>query len=213
MNVGKRNLKILRIILQIENSRRLLSIASAFILILQAIGCNKENQDVTQPTEGVPQQTLQGFSTSHAEAGIMKWVLIGDKAKFFTDVVRVEHPTVQIFENGQAVSTITGKRGEIIKATNDIKVYDDVVGVSQNGKLYTDELHWLNRDGKLYAPNESTIVRGDSTMVGQELEGNPSLDVVTMKNIQFKLYTKDEKSDASKSPSSGREGNTQQSHP
>ena len=213
MNVGKRNLKILRIILQIENSRRLLSIASAFILILQAIGCNKENQDVTQPTEGVPQQTLQGFSTSHAEAGIMKWVLIGDKATFFTDVVRVEHPTVQIFENGQAVSTITGKRGEIIKATNDIKVYDDVVGVSQDGKLYTDELHWLKRDGKLYAPNESTIVRGDSTMVGQELEASPSLDVVTMKNIQFKLYTKDEKSDASKSPPSGREGNIQQSRP
>ena len=213
MNVGKRNLKILRIILQIENLGRLLSIASVFILILQGVGCNKENQDVTQPTEGAPQQTLQGFSTSHAEAGIMKWTLVGDKATFFTDVIQVEHPTVQVFENGQAASTITGKRGEIIKATNDIKVYDDVVGVSQNGKLYTDELHWLNGDGKLYAPNESTIVRGDSTVVGQELEGNPSLDVVTMKNIQFKLYTKDEKSDASKSPPSSRKHNIQQSRP
>jgi hypothetical protein len=62
--------------------------------------------------------------------------------------------------------------------------------------LYTDELHWRNQDGKLYAPNESRIVRGDSTMVGREMEADPTLEVVTMKNTQFKIYPKDEKIDA-----------------
>ena len=172
-----------------------------FILILFAIGCNKENDKITQPTEDVPQQTLHRFSTSHAEASVMRWTLAGDSAEFLDTVIQVQQPTVQIFEDGQVSMTITGDRGEIIRITNDIKVYDNVVGVSENGRLYTNELHWRNYENKLYAPNESEIVRGGSAMVGQKMEGNASLEIVTLKDVQFKLYSKDEKVDASKNQS------------
>lgn len=173
----------------------------AFILILFEIGCNKENDNPAQPTEDVPQQTLHRFSTSHAEASVMRWTLTGDSAVFLDTIIQVQRPTVQIFEDGQVSMTITGDRGEIIKITNDIKVYDNVVGVSENGKLYTNELHWRNSENKLYAPNESEIVRGDSAMVGQELEGNASLEIVTLKDVQFKLYSKDEQVDDFKNQS------------
>ncbi len=176
-----------------------LVIAGIFcISIFMGAGCGKEHEELKQPVEEMPQQTLQNFSTKHTEAGIPKWTLTADSAEFLKEVVVVRNPKVQIFRKGKITLTVTGDRGEITQSNNDIKVFDNVVGVSQDGVLYTNELHWRNRDGKLYAPNESKIVRGNSTLVGQEMESEPSLEVVTMKNVQFKIYPKDEKIDASK---------------
>ena len=178
-------------------NRKSLIVVGIFICIsILCAGCEKGQDELKQPLEETPQQTLQNFSTQHTEAGVLKWTLTADSAEFLKEVVSVRNPTLQIFQEGQVAITITGERGEIIQSTNNIKVFSNIVGVSRDGKLYTDELHWRNQEGKLYAPNESRIVRGDSTMVGQEMECNPSLEAVTMKNVQFKIYPKDEKSDA-----------------
>ena len=163
------------------------------ILAVSVLGCDTGREDVTQLAEEVPQQTLHGFSTSHTEAGVVKWVLVGSEATFLKKTIAVKEPTVEIFEDGELKITLTGNRGEIIKNSNDIQLFDQVVGESQDGKLYTDELHWRDRDGKLYAPNASEIVRGDSTVTGNELEASPSLEKVTMKNTQFRINPKDEK--------------------
>ena len=107
--------------------------------------------------------------------------------------IAVKEPVVEIFEDGDLKITLTGNRGEIIKNSNDIQLFDQVVGESQDGKLYTDELHWRDQDGKLYAPNLSKIVRGDSAVTGNELEASPSLEKITMKNTRFRINPKDEK--------------------
>jgi LPS export ABC transporter protein LptC len=176
--------------------RFLVSAALIVALILPCIGCDKSREEPTQPVEEIPQQILHNFSTKHTEAGITRWTLAADSAEFLKEIGYVQKPTLQIFQNGKWAITVTGDRGEIIQSSNDINVFDNVVGTSQDGVLYTDELHWRNQDGKLYAPNESRIVRGDSTMVGREMEADPTLEVVTMKNTQFKIYPKDEKIDA-----------------
>ncbi len=168
------------------------------ILTFCGLGCDTGQGDVTRLAEEVPQQTLHGFSTSHTEAGVVKWVLVGSEATFLKKTVAVKEPTVEIFEDGELKITLTGKRGEIIKNSNDIQLFDQVVGESQDGKLYTDELHWRDQDGKLYAPNQSKIVRGDSTVTGNELEASPSLEKVTMKNTRFMINPKDEKVNESK---------------
>ena len=157
------------------------------------LGCDTGQGDVTQLAEEIPQQTLHGFSTSHTEAGVVKWVLVGSEATFLKTVIAVKKPTVEIFEDGELKITLTGNRGEIIKNSNDIQLFDQVIGESQDGKLYTDELHWKDRDGILYAPNASEIVRGDSTATGNELEASPSLETVKMKNTRFRINPKDEK--------------------
>lgn len=163
------------------------------ILTFSGLGCDTGQREVTQLAAELPQQTLHEFSTSHTEAGVVKWVLVGSEATFLKKTIAVKAPTVDIFEDGELKITLTGKRGEIIKKSNDIQLFDDVVGESQDGNLYTDELHWRNQDGKLYAPNISKIVRGDSTVKGIELEASPSLEKVTMKNTQFRIKPKDEK--------------------
>ena len=173
-----------------------LRIPLTFYMIFRAVGCDRGQEELTQPLEEIPEQILQQFSTKHTESGVTKWTLIADLGAFMETVVYVQNPTIQIVEGGQVTITVTGDRGEIIQSNNNLKVFDNVVGTSQNGVLYTNELHWRNRDGKLYAPNESEIVRCDSAMVGREMESRPSLEVVTMKHVRFKLYARDEKMDS-----------------
>ncbi|MDE0040853.1 MAG: LPS export ABC transporter periplasmic protein LptC [Candidatus Poribacteria bacterium] len=179
----------------IETKLWMWQIAALLIMTLTfcGLGCDSGQGEVTQLANEIPQQTLHEFSTSHTEAGVVKWVLVGSEATFLKKTTAVKEPTVEIFEDGELKITLTSNRGEIIKNSNDIQLFDQVVGESQDGKLYTNELHWRNQDGKLYAPNMSKIVRGDSTVTGIELEASPSLEKVTMKNTQFRIKPKDEK--------------------
>lgn len=191
MNVGEHNpnLKLVNSSLQMRWIRLLLIVC----IIFQVVSCDRGQEELTPPEKEIPEQILQQFSTKHTESGVTKWTLIGDSGEFMEAVVYVQNPTIQIYEDGQVTITVTGARGEIIQSNNNLKVFDNVVGTSQNGVLYTNELHWQSRNGKLYAPNESEIVRGGSTMIGIEMESRPSLEVVTMKHVQFKIFAKDEK--------------------
>ena len=191
MNVGKQNPNNRHIGLGITFHAYLLLVAlSPF-----TVGCDKIDEEPTQPIQESTQQILYNFSTKHTERGIVRWTLVAAKATFLKEIVELQNPTVQIFQDGKWTTTITGDHGEIIESSNDIHIFENVVGKSQDGQLYTDELHWQDSDGKLYAPNTSTIVRGDSTIVGREMEADPTLEVVTMKNVKSKIYPKDEKFD------------------
>ena len=165
-------------------------------LSLLITGCDKADEELTQPLQEAPQQILYDFSTRHTEGGITRWILVADNATFLKEIMELQNPTLQIFQDGRWAITITGDHGELIESSNNVHIFENVVGKSQDGQLYTDELHWHDNDGKLYAPNTATIVRGDSTMVGRELEGDPTLEVVEMKNVRSKIYPKDEKFDA-----------------
>lgn len=190
MNAGKHNLNNQHLYIVFQVSSLLLALS------LLTFGCDKADEEPTQPVQETPQQILYKFSTQQAEGGITRWVLVAEQATFLKEIVQLQKPRVEIFEEGEWAITITGDRGELIESSNDIHIFENVVGKNPDGYLYTDELHWKNSDGKLFAPNISTIVRGDSTMVGQELEGDPTLEVVIMKNVQSKIYPKDEKFDA-----------------
>jgi len=189
MTVGKRNLVMI--------ARCDIYAILGLLCVLAWISCGPEGDKPAQLTEEMPQQVLQKFSTRHTEAGITRWTLAADKAEFHKNVGYMTNLTVQIFKDGQLEITITGDRGELIQASNDISFFDNVVGTSVDGILYTDVLHWRNNEGKLYGPNTCRIVRGDSTMIGRELEGNPSLETVSMKETQFRIYPKDEKTHVS----------------
>ena len=161
--------------------------------------CKSTETPVSAPDESVepvPTQKLDGFSTQHTEAGILKWTLIGDASTFHGSYIEVENPTVQIFEEGVVSITLNSQKGkQFLNGTqkDNLHLTGNVVGVNKEGKLFTEILHWRNLAGRLYAPEEATLVRGDSTWVGTELLANPTLETVTMKNNRFKLYSKDEK--------------------
>lgn len=165
------------------------------------IGCDRE-EEVIEPTEPLPVQQLDSFSTQHREAGILKWTLVGDSSKLVSHNSRVvgnemivQNPIVEIYEEGKISLKITAKTGKYYpsgKNKNDLFLYDNVVGKNEKGQLFTEELQWQNKDGTLYSPVEVKIVRGDSTWYGSNMVANPDLETVKMSNNRFRLYPKDE---------------------
>ena len=168
--------------------------------MLFGVTCCKSTETPVSATdesvEAVPKQKLDAFSTQHTEAGVLKWTLIGDTSTFHGSYVEVKNPTVQIFEKGVVSITLNSRTGkQFLNGTkrNNLHLTGNVVGVSKDGKLFTETLHWQNLAGRLYAPDEATVVRGDSTWTGTEMFANPTLETVKMKNNEFILYPKDEK--------------------
>lgn len=168
-------------------------------LLLCITCCKSTETPVSTPddsVEPVPKQKLDRFSTQHTEAGVLKWTLVGDTSTFHGSYIEVENPTVQIFEDGIVSITLNSERGkQFLSGTkkDSLHLTGNVVGVSKDGKLFTEILHWQNLAGRLYAPEEATVVRGDSTWIGTEMFANPTLETIKMKNNRFTLYPKDEK--------------------
>ena len=173
-----------------------------YLSLLLCVTCCKSTETPVATTdesvEPVPTQKLERFATQHTEAGVVKWTLVGDTSTFHGSYVEVENPTVEIFEDGVVSITLNSRKGKQFltgSEKDNLHLSGDVVGVNKDGTLYSEILHWQNRVGRLYAPDAVTIVRGDSIWVGTEMYANPTLETVEMKNNQFKLYPKDEKTD------------------
>lgn len=173
-----------------------------YLCLLLCVVCCKSTETPVGTTdeseEAVPTQELERFATQHTEAGILKWTLVGDTSTFHGSYIEVENPTVEIIEDGVVSITLTSQKGKQFMTGSEkdnLHLLGNVVGVSEDGTLYSEILHWQNQAGRLYGPAEVTLVRGDSTWVGTEMFANPTLETVKMKNNEFKLYPKDEKAD------------------
>ncbi len=156
-------------------------------------GCEREDEKEAEVP--LPAQQLETFSMQHTEAGVKKWHLRGESSEIRKEKVIVKNPELQIFEEGKISITLTGDKGEFFptgKQKDNLYFYGGVVGVNESGTLFTEELHWLNKEGHLYSPAEVKLVRGDSTWYGIEMVANPDLETVKMSKNRFKLYPKDE---------------------
>ncbi len=161
---------------------------------ISVIGCNREDE-VTITDDTAPIQQFETFTTQHKEAGVLKWELVGKSSEFHGTLVTVVSPEVEIYEDGKISITLTSQIGHYYtegKNKDNLYLVGDVVGINENGKLFTEKLQWRNRDGTLYSPTEVKIVRGDSTWYGNKMVGNPNLETITMSNNRFELYPKDE---------------------
>lgn len=179
-----------------KRSGSAIAVALFFWLLRFISGCQNADEPLTEPEAPTPTQKLARFSTQHSEGGILKWTLIGDASTLHHETIHVENPTVEIFENGEVAITLTSKKGvQFLTGTDkdNLHLTGNVVGVSEDGTLLTEVLHWKNRAGILYAPNEATVVRGTSTWHGTELRADPTLETIKMANNRFQLYPRDEK--------------------
>ncbi|MBC8229947.1 LPS export ABC transporter periplasmic protein LptC [bacterium] len=170
-------------------------------VFLFVVGCGREDDRITTAASGKVTQEINTFTAQNTEAGEQKWTLVADIARYLeSGQILVEKPKVTIFQEGQETMTITGESGTIEQNREDFKILGNPVkGVSQKGTLYTNELNWKDESEKLYAPGEVKIIRGDSVMFGKEMEADPTLEIVTLKNdVHFTIYPKDEKDDETK---------------
>lgn len=192
MNGGKHNHRSVNTLYQHTFLIRFLVIT--LLSFISVFGCNREEEETTTEDK-TPIQQLETFTTQHKESGVLKWELVGKSSEFHGTLVTVESPEVDIYEDGKISITLTSQIGHYYtqgKNKDNLYLEGDVVGVNENGKLFTEKLQWRNKDGTLYSPTEVKIVRGDSTWYGDKMEGNPNLETIKMSNNRFKLFPKDE---------------------
>jgi len=163
-------------------------------VILFSLGCGREENHVDTSTGEKLAQDIRNFSTQHTKGGEQRWTLIASVAYYYESrQTTVENPDITIFQDGKIAMTVIGDAGEIDQNNNNLKVIGNVKCVCTDGTIYTDELHWKDREEKIFAPNKVKIVRGDSVMFGEEMEADPELESVTLKKVNFSIYPKDEK--------------------
>jgi len=162
-------------------------------ILMVCLGCSRDETS-TADLE-IPQQTLSTFNMRHTEGGVLKWTLIGDKAEFRLQTTLVQNPYVEIYEEGKVILQLTAENGEVIDQTQNLKFLEAVVAISENGRLLSEEVHWINQDHRLYSPVECRILRGDSVIDGVNAVAHPNLKVIEMDQVKAKLYKRDEKLD------------------
>lgn len=171
-----------------------------FVLVCFTVVFSCDREEESQSTTPPPLQQLQTFTTQHTKGGVLKWTLVGEtselrESKAIGNRVIIQNPKVQIYEEGKVSITLTSKTGQLFSSgskRNNVYLKGEVVGVNENGSLYTEELEWRNKEETLYSPTEVKVVRGDSTWNGTEMVANPNLETVKMSNNRFRLYPKDE---------------------
>jgi len=162
-------------------------------VILFSSGCGREENQVDTSTGENVVQEIRDFSTQHTKGGEQRWTLVASVAYYYeSHQTIVENPDITIFQDGNIAMTVTGDEGEVNQNNNNLKVIGNVKCVSTDGTIYTNELHWKDKEGKIEAPGKVKIVRGDSVMFGEEMEADPELESVTLKKVNFTIYPKDE---------------------
>jgi len=163
-------------------------------VILFSSGCGGEENQVDTSTDEKVVQEMRNFSAQHTKGGEQRWTLVASVAYYYeAHQTVVENPDITIFQDGKIAMTVTGDEGEINQNKNNLKVTGNVKCVSTDGTIYTNELHWEDKEGKIYAPGKVKIVRGDSVMFGEGMEADPKLECVKLKNVNFTIYPGDEK--------------------
>jgi LPS export ABC transporter protein LptC len=163
-------------------------------VILFSSGCGREENQVDTSVGEKAVQEILNFSSQHTKGEEQRWTLVAEVAYYYeSHQTMVKNPDITIFQDGQIAMTVTGDEGEIDQNKNNLKVIGNVKCVSTDGTIYTNELHWEDKEGKIFAPGKVRIVRGDSVMFGEGMEADPELESVTLKKVNFTIYPRDEK--------------------
>lgn len=164
-----------------------LSIIFVFVIYLFA-GCGGDDRQSSQPPAEVEQE-LSRFSLVQTQGGRTRWKLDADAATFLeSERIRISKVELLVFGNkdGQTL-TVRGQQGEVDRKTNDIRIMGNVEGASsEGGRFSAQEVYWRENTGKIYTlPGVKVrITYEDSIVIGEELEADPDLETVKLKNIE-----------------------------
>ena len=154
------------------------------VCLLLAAGCG-DGSETQRSHPGVqavrhPDQRILGFVLTETEEGRKLWVLEAEEARVFDSSNEIDLDTlvVDFFdEDGAHVSQLTSKHGVIQRTTRDMRAFDDVEIVTDEGlRLESDEVRWASRSGKIVSDTRVRFTRGRNVLTGVGFESDPSLE-------------------------------------
>ena len=91
-------------------------------------------------------------------------------------------------EDGELKSVLTSKEGKVYDARSDMVATGNVVVKSTNGTtLYTEELNWVNKEGKIISEVPVKITTEGDTLYGDTFKSDPDLINYEMTNARGTL--------------------------
>ena len=166
---------------------------SIVLAVLVASGCSNEPVDSERGNSVVADQEIDGFSLTQTRDGEKMWVLSADHALVFEEAGRVEMTTFRVDffnESGDVRSTLTARNGLLLRRTNDMEAYGNVIVVSEDGtRLATERLTWNERTGKIESDRFVRVVQGRDEFTGVGLEADPDLKNIRV-HSEFKAYVR-----------------------
>jgi len=170
------------------------ALALIVLLALGLCGCDRgEPSSESRDQTVVPDQEIDGFTLTQTRDGTKVWVLRADRALVFEEAGRVEMVAFRVdffSDNGEVRSTLTAREGLLMRRTNDMEAYRDVVVVAEDGtRLTTDRLAWNERTGKIESDRFVRVVKDRDEFTGVGLEADPDLKNIRVKS-EFKAYVR-----------------------
>ncbi|WP_420634734.1 LPS export ABC transporter periplasmic protein LptC [Candidatus Palauibacter sp.] len=164
------------------------SVVAAVLVVLSA-ACRPEDAppmaDRVLP-EGIDSSVI-GMRTTITRDGIRRALVESDTAQWHSESEIHLRPMKLTFYdvNGRESTEVTSEYGIFHELTGDLEAEGSVVAVDRvdGQRLETEQLRYVNADGRLYGPVFFRLVRGLGTAVeGSAFESDPTLDSVVVLN-------------------------------
>ena len=167
------------------------------LLALLALSACQSSEPSGQSESGsvLPDQEIDGFSLTQTRDGQKVWVLKADQALVFEDAGRVEMTTFRVDffqESGDVRSTLTARNGLLMRRTNDMEAFGNVLLFAKDGtRLTTERLTWNERTGKIESDRFVRVVQGRDEFTGVGITADPDLKNIRVMS-EFRAYVRTE---------------------
>ena len=161
--------------------RNFIKIIALLAVSLVVFGCTEFETDSGEiPIEETPDQESWGNSIYFQREGNRRAVVTaGYIAKFFKrhHTLLKEGVKVDFYgEDGQLKSVLTSEEGKVFDDRSDMVATGNVVVRSTNGTtLYSEELNWVNKEGKIISNVPVKITTEGDTLFGDTFKSDPDL--------------------------------------
>lgn len=172
-------------------------VASLLLLTLLAVSGCRSGEPPGQGEAGsvTPDQEIDGFTLTQTRDGDKVWVLRADRALVFEDAGRVEMTSFRVDffkESGEVRSTLTARNGLLLRRTNDMEAFGNVLLYAADGtRLTTERLTWNERTGRIESDRAVRVVQGRDEFTGVGITADPDLKNIRVLS-EFKAYVRTE---------------------
>lgn len=133
------------------------------------------------------QKILSFDLANYAEDGRKKWLLRGDSADIFAEIVNLRNISMETYDEPKM--TVTALKGDYDTKNKKISLYEDVVVLTSDGATLTTEfLKWHGNTDTITTDKPVRITRSDVIADGRGAQAFPQMKrIMLKKNVKVRL--------------------------